>query len=473
MANVEQLKKLRPLGQLEKISATCHHLEYFNNVGLTVQYKLSSSSSSFTVSDLRRLIYAAAGDVIRKHRILFAIPVNEDSPDCYFVSLPSIDLTRSIRFHRRSQPSPGADEAEDKELDTLLENEHNANFKSEYGALPFWRLVILQNASDEKEFTASFIYHHAIGDGVAGLIFHNAFHAALSAASSSSASKAVEIIVPDEDSLILPPLEELHPLPVNPTPPSPPTVKLEEWTGNSVAAPLKSRWQSLSLPPSISKAFFQECKTKNLSVTSGLSSVIATALFAILSPTTEALTCIIPVNLRPWLKLPREDANGAIGSYFDATRVQFTRPEKDLQDHSAADAWHGAQQASKATKEYLQNVSPSGEPYTTVAIFKAIPDISAIFPSMLGKPRDAALEVTNVGLFSSASPETEAAPVWQVGKVLLSRSSLLAGAAVTVSVVTGGNGSMTLGFTWQEGIVEDDVIDKVCQGVQQYFGRYK
>ncbi|KAM5450604.1 Alcohol acetyltransferase [Microsporum audouinii] len=453
-------------GKLEKVSASCHHQEFFNNVGLSAHYILSEPSSPLAGSDLRRLIYAAVGDVIRKHRILFAIPVNEDTPDTYFASLPSIDLNRSITFLERSQPFDAS--GEDEELDAILESQHNTNFKSEYGTLPFWRLIILQNRGAEKEFTASFIYHHAIGDGVSGLVFHAAFRNALEAASPDP--KVEDIVIPDEDTLVPPPLEELHPLPINPTPPSPSTAALKEWTGNFIRMPCKTRWKSLCFSPDTSKAFFQECKANNQSVTSGLSSIIAMALFSALGLETEALTCIIPVNLRPWLKLPCEVGDGAIGSYFDATRVQFTRPR----DPGATDVWPGAQQASKAMKDYLQNVSPSGEPYTAVAIFQTIPDVSAVFASMLGKPRDAALEVTNVGRFSSsATGNTADAPLWQVGKVILSRSSLVAGAAVTASVATGENGSMTLGFSWQDGVVQDGLLCSISQGVKKYFEKYE
>ncbi|KAF7556992.1 hypothetical protein G7Z17_g990 [Cylindrodendrum hubeiense] len=474
MAHIEQLKKLRPLGKLEQVSTSCHHLGFFNNVGLSAHYKLSSSSSP-AVPDLRQLIYAATGDLVRKHRILFAIPVNEDTTNTYFAALPSINLNRTITFLQRSQPFI-PNEGEDKELDAILEDQHNTNFKSDYGTLPFWRLIILQNPGVEKEFTASFIYHHAIGDGVSGLVFHNALRDSLETASSSLSLdvKTERTVVADSDTSILPPLEELHPLPINPTSPSPPAKKLKEWTGNPIHTPCKSRFSSLYLSPSVSNTFFQECKEKNASVTSALSSVIATVLFSILPPTAEALTCIIPVSLRPWLKLPREVTNDAIGTYFDATNVQFTRADHKSQDSSSTDIWAGAEQVSKVINDYLGNVSPSGEPYTAVAIFKTIEDVSVIFNSMIGNPRDAAFEVTNVGLFpSSTNPQTESAPLWQVEKVMLSRSAVVSGAAVTVSVATGGNGSMTVGFTWQDGVLEDDVIDNVSQGVRKYFNRYQ
>ncbi|KAI9151855.1 putative alcohol acetyltransferase crmB [Paramyrothecium foliicola] len=476
MVGIQQLKLLRPLGKLEQVSASCHHLGFFNNVGVSVQYKLASSSIP-AASSLRRVIFAAAGDVIRMHRILAAIPVNEDTPETYFAALPSIDLNQSITFLKRSKPVADSGEGEDKELDAVLEEQHNTNFKAGYGTLPFWRLIILQSPLAEDEFTASFIYHHAIGDGMSGLVFHKAFHGALEAASDSSSlgPESEHVNIPDDSSSILPPLEELHPLPLNPTPsvaPASPAVVLKEWTGNSIHMPCKSRWKSLHLSPSVSKSFFQECKGQNLSVTSGLSSIIATQLFSLLPSNAEALTGIIPVSLRPWLRVEREVADAAIGTYFDATRVQFTRHDAGCTDANSAGIWSGARQVSKAIEDYLRNVSDSGEPYTAVAIFKTIPDVSAVFNSLVGNPRDAAFEVTNIGMFAPTSPSGEGTPSWQVGSVLLSRSSVASGAAVTVSVATGGDGSMTVGFSWQEGVIEDGIVDSVGRGVRSYFARY-
>ncbi|KAF3354294.1 hypothetical protein VdG1_07759 [Verticillium dahliae VDG1] len=476
MSNSLLLAKLRPLGKLEQVSAACHHLGYFNNVGLSAHYKLSGSYDAAAAFDLRRVIFAAMRDVIRKNRILFAIPVNEDAVDTYFASLPSIDLTRSIIFLKRTKPLAAASaDGSDEELDAILEKQHNTNFKADYGSLPFWRLIILEASGSSNEFTASFIYHHAIGDGVSGMVFHNAFRAALETASLSAADEAGNegegTVVPGEDIAILPPLEELHPLPINPTPSAPPAPELKQWTGGPLPAPRESRWSSLHFSPSKSQAFFRVCKDKSVSVTSGLTSIIATALFGILPPTTEAITCIIPVSLRPWLSLPRGEANGAIGTYFDATKVQIARPGGRP---DSAVAWDVAQAVSAGIADYLANVSPTGEPYTAVAPFKGIEDVSVVFNSLLGQPRDVALEVTNVGLLvpvSGSVPEN-AVSTWEIGRVLLSRSAVASGAAITVSIATGGDGSLSVGFSWQEGVVGQDVIDKLREGVRGFFGKF-
>ncbi|KID80394.1 uncharacterized protein G6M90_00g009840 [Metarhizium brunneum] len=477
---MRHLEKLRPLGKLEQVSASCHHLGFFNNIGLSAHYALSGSTCPAGF-DLRRVIYSAARDVIRKHGILFAIPVNEDTPDTsYFASLSSIDLDQSIHFLQRSLPLAAGTDGDDKELDAILEDQHNTNFKSDYGTLPFWRLVILQAPGAETEFTASFIYHHALGDGVSGLVFHKAFQTALEAAcsSSSSQSEAESRVTADEKVSVLPPVEDLHPQPLpphHPNPPGPGSKTRKEWTANSIRMPCRSRWASFCLSPGVSRAFFQECKGQETSVTAALSSIVASVLFTTLPEPEDALTCIIPVSLRPWLSLPGDAARDAIGTYFDATRVSFTRPHQSSSSSSpsgsSTDIWPGAREVSGALGDYLGNVSPTGEPYTAIAVLKTIPDFSVVCRSMLGKPRDAAFEVTNIGVFSS-SPQT-GAPLWQVGRVMLSRSALASGAAVTVSIATGGDGSMTVGFSWQDGVVEDGVLDGILRGTKKYFDRYQ
>lgn len=400
--------------------------------------------------------------------------MNEDSPDAHFASLPSVDLSRSIKFLTRSQPLNDLGQGEDRELDAILEDQHNTDFKTEHGTEPFWRIIVLQSAEQKMDFTVSFIYHHAIGDGVSGLVFHKTLYDALEVVSSTPAPcfKTEETVAPDEDMDILPALGQLHPLPINPVPPANATEYLNQWTGNCIQHPCKSRWTSFHLSPIVSKSFFLKCKQNGLSVTSVVSSIFGTVLFDILPPDVEVLTCIIPINLRPWLRLPREVGDDAIGTYIDATRVLFKRPEQNFKPLcSVDDVWTAARKVSGIMNDYLSNISPSGEPYTAVSVLETIPDVSAIFKPMIGRPRDAAFEVTNVGVFSTrATPEINEAPIWQVGKVVLSRSSLVTGAAVTVSVATGGDGSMTIGYSWQEGVVDDDLVEKINQLVGEYLG---
>ncbi|KAL4755962.1 putative alcochol-O-acetyl transferase crmB [Aspergillus foveolatus] len=513
MANIQQLKRLRPLGKLEQISATCHHLGFFNNVGLSAHYLLRTAAGAATTSaDLRSLIYTAVGAVVRRHQILCAIPVNEDTPVPHFAALKTLDLKRSVKFLRRSKPGQSSERresegSEDNELDSILEEQHNTGFNSD-GTLPFWRLIILEDTQLPKtpSFTASFIYHHAIGDGVSGLVFHRELRSALDAAFAASRNTQAQgtgpktTLMVDDEASILPPLEALHPLPLpipnpasadaNSTLTQPQAASQKEWTGGPIQTPCKSHWSSFTLSPATSHAFVAECKARKRSVTAVLSSIVANALFDALSEkNVDVLTCIIPLNLRPWLSIPRDEAEGAIGTYFDATRARLVRahtsnasdpkPKPGTGPGTEGPAgWDRAEQVSSALGSYLANTSPSGEPYTAIAAFLGIDDLGAVFQSLIGSPRDAAFEVTNVGLFEPAStppPTTEEATTksdshWEISTVRLSRSAAVTGAAVTVSVATGGDGGLAIGFTWQEGVVEEDVVKRVKEGIRSCFG---
>jgi hypothetical protein len=136
-----------------------------------------------------------------------AIPVDEVSPGAYFVRLQSLDLRSCVLFKTRASSIEQSNQ--DHELDTILQEEHNTDFKPSRDALPFWRLTILQDAVEEKGcgFTASFVFHHSLGDGATGVIFHQSFHQALeSALMLPSLEPNSSTIRVSESSTLLPPL---------------------------------------------------------------------------------------------------------------------------------------------------------------------------------------------------------------------------------------------------------------------------
>src|SRR5581483_8168528 len=103
-----------------------------------------------------------------------AIPLGEEGMNPQFVRLPEIIFDQSITFQQRQRPAPEVEGAKregsksdpieiDSELDELLQKEHNTKFAA---PLPFWRLRILTEADNPRQFTMTFIWHHALCDGV-------------------------------------------------------------------------------------------------------------------------------------------------------------------------------------------------------------------------------------------------------------------------------------------------------------------
>ncbi|RDI81606.1 hypothetical protein Vi05172_g8496 [Venturia inaequalis] len=287
--NIHALEILRPLGKLEQFSSARHHLGFYNNVGVSAHYTAPQKQKACD-SSIRNHVFRAVAIVIQEHAILSAIPIDEDTPSPYFARLPTIDLSRAVSFVTRVDAS---ETGGDGELDALLEREHNTNFKADYGSLPFWRLVIVQMVGVFTEFTACFIFHHALADGVSGLVFHKSLQAALNKFDRTSKSMS-QTIITSPNIPLLPSLETLHPLPIPPRSETPVPPTLEEWTGQKIALPCITRFKHLSISAPKSKAFLTVCKQNNTTLTSALSALIATHLFALLPQTTQTLTCVIP-----------------------------------------------------------------------------------------------------------------------------------------------------------------------------------
>lgn len=436
-----------------------HNLGFFNSVGLSAHYSIAGDSPT---SNIQSLVHAALAKVIGKHSILSAIPVNEDSPNPHWARLPSIDLSRCVSFIDRKQ---SRDELEqDPELDNILENAHNTNFQADLGELPFWRVIIVKDTQEEREFTASFVYYHGIGDGAAGLIFHQSFRGALDIAQ-ANVDELVDVstlVQVSTDIHLLPTLEEAHPLPLNPSPKAYKRDGVREWVGNIIQVPSTTLYRSLYLSKHSTTKFLQRCKSNGVTVTSGLQSVMAHAIFDALPDTVEALTGIIPVNLRPWLDLPPEVAKDAMGSYIDAIKVQICR------DHYKHSDLAAATYTAECIKDYLSgNPSPTGEPYTSVAFFKALPDLAAVFKLMIGADRDSAFEISNIGRTEDVSESTQ----WRIGRMTFSRSAVAMGAALTTSVVTGGDMATTISFSWQDSVIKNSLVDSIVTNFLAYFNK--
>jgi hypothetical protein len=375
-------------------------------------------------------------------------------------------LRQVVSFVQRSQPLSSVAQT-DSELDSLLEDRHNTSFKAGYGALPVWRLIILQDYQSKDGFMASFIYHHSMCDGTSSQIFQDSFQKALCDVSSNSVDMQAVGVVFSDDSPIPSPLEDLHPLPLPENLPAPDTANPNEWRGSPVTAPCKTRYRSLSLAPSVLQSFAQGCKQNKTTVTAALPALVAKVLYESLPSTTEALTCNLPVSLRS--DLPPKQVDGVMGNYIDAFKVQLLRSDLDQSSDGTATIWKHAKKVQQATRRYFANASPSGEPYVNVAIFKLIPDIKAFLASTVGNPRGESFEVSNLGHF----PEPKNLkggdnPHWRRGKLLLSRCAFAPGAPLVVCIIDNEE-SVGVGFTWQANVGDDGVVESVIEGLTNYF----
>jgi hypothetical protein len=471
MVEVKELVKIRPCGRLESYSTARHHLGYYNNVGLTATYFTSSSTDSLEAS-----IYSALRKVITENPNLSAIPLNEEksSPDVYFARLPTIDLRSCVMFQARTEALP-QDGNVDEELDQLLAEQHARNFKDDLGAKPFWRLTVLTSPSDINTFTATWTFHHALSDGSSALLFHEALLAGLN---SFDRVSDMDPIVKVLSTPLPPPFEDSHPMNISwsfflgtlakiilPSYFDKRPDKL--WTGNPVPTEIPSpplfNFRTLIFSANTTKRLAQVSRKHDVSVTCTLECLLAASLFTHLpADQFDRVKFSNPMAMRRFLKdVPDDQMTNALALFQYthqrpalASEENKTKPAV-LQNFSWPDA--------HSVKTAIASEHAKGGADNPIALLKYVSNMHDNFKRMLGKPRQASMELSNIGMYKKKDLDGK----WKIGRVTFSQCPNPTGAAICVNVATGGDGNASVNFCWFEGAVQREFVGKVLEGLRE------
>ena len=421
--------------------------------------------------------------VIAQHPILSAIPVDEDKPDTYFARLPEINLRRAVKFVARQQQDFKEDnDGIDGELDEIIENQHNTNFKEDYGQLPFWRVIVLHPAGPVSEFVVCFVFHHSLSDGASGLAFHRALLSALNNpdelyATSRTANdpESVDRIVHPPQIPLLPNLEDALPLPLSIffilktlwnqlIASALPSV----WTASPIAKPAstQSRFQSFSMSRDNTQKSLIASRTNSTTLTATAQTLLAATLFEHLpSERYSRLMGTGAISLRRFMPKDIID-DDSMGTYVSAYKFMHLRTTSKVNHGHDNEierfSWDEARRVKSAIDAELDKKGHD----SVVGLLRYAGDLLAFLNKKVGKERDQSFEVSNIGVFKSA-PANSGENVWSVGRMVFSQSANVAGPALEASLVTGGDGRLTLGFSWLEGIVDGDWVETVMTALKR------
>ncbi|KAF2126192.1 hypothetical protein P153DRAFT_323362 [Dothidotthia symphoricarpi CBS 119687] len=476
MANTTTLERLRPCGRLETYSTARHHLGFYKNVGLTATY----SSLGVSSSAIERLVFAALRCVVQEHPSLSVIALNEDKsyPNVYFARLPEVDLGKCVSFQERETAFPKDGEV-DKELDALLTKQHSRDFKHGLGTRPFWRLIIATSRTPPVEFTATWIWHHALADGSSAVLFHNSFLAALNSSAIKTDMNA-ELLVKSPTTPLPPSFEDLHPMQTswpfflrailgsiapsifNKRP-------LKRWTGNPIHSDTTSlpecRFRTIVFSTQTTEKLALFSRRERTSVTATLQCLIASSLFATLPASEcEKVRIECPVSMRSVLDTPDNQMTNAVAD-FDYLH-QLTQPNVGAVLRGEGQkgtlryfSWDEARTLKSAITRFVAKEGCDNP----VALLKYVPDMHAFFTSKLGKPRSPTAEISNLGVYKKTG-DVEA--TWKIGRTTFSQCPNVTNCVFGVNVVTGGDGNAVLNFCWMQGATEGNTMDMVIESLR-------
>ncbi|KAB8075631.1 alcohol acetyltransferase [Aspergillus leporis] len=445
------------VGRLEQLSTARHHLRFYYNVAIAATYTLPGT---FTLP-IRDYIYKACEILIGQHPILTAIPIGEDTKEPYFARLPNVDLSKSVSFQKREHRFSNTEE-KDVELETLLNTQHNISFEP---LLPFWRLCVLTDDADERQFTLAYVFHHAIADGTSGKVFHKSFLQALQSMSSLTTDD-VKQVIPSPSLPLLPNWEAAHPCPVSYLYLASELFKAKIynprdqglWTGSEIIAPLTTKINHIVIPAHQSSTFRDRCRENKTTITATLQTVIARSLFANLPDSFTKVKCSGAMSTRRWI--PDHVTDDSMGVWVQDYNEDYIR--KELSDSSSF-PW-AVTVRSRATIQ--KAISMEG--YNASAnLLKYVGDIANdLYLSKIGQQRGSTFEVSNIGALTSGKP-AENKDVPRIGRVVFSQSASVTGNALEVSIASGGDGCLVLAFCWQKGVVGEKLMVDVIESVRK------
>ena len=468
------------VGTLETFMSTRHNIGYYNSACVTATY-----SSSITNRSSESLVFAALRTVITQHPILSAIPVNEHTNKPYFARLPHIDLRTCTQFIERNKPFSPTEAGEvDSELEELLESQHALDWNECLGTRPFWRAIVLHSPSAEDKFMVSWFFHHAISDGTSALVFHQDLLAAINSLDSRKETEALQdgpLVDTSKVSDLFPPLEKMHKLPVSSS------FLLKElwhdtfhhthpklWTGGKITndpQAKKMRFRSIVISKEKTSKLVKLSRENKTTLTATMETVIAAATLAnIDSSKYDHIVADGAMSLRRFLSLPETSIEEQIGVYVSMYLNMHMHPSSMVrekgripaEDMTALDIFSW-EKAREIRSTIIKEVEKNGK-NSRAALLGWTGNQRKYWLKKIGKNRTESIELTNIGIWKPKPAMVEGS--WKVGRMTFSQCSSVSGSAHTTATVTGGDGCMSIGFSWLDGAREISLIQRILNSAR-------
>lgn len=408
-------------------------LGIYNNVAVTALYRYTYNE------ELKPALFHAVASAIDQHPVLSAVPMATDTTSPYFVSLSKINLEDVLVFIQMDSAFM-EDTGQSFQLPQFLEEQHNTPFRYTTPLTPFWRLHVIEEAGNRTHFTLSFIFHHCIADTKSAMVFHEAIEAALAHPVAGKASTHVVT----SHRVLLPPLDELLPGRNEEFTPGRTDEPATAWTGGLQLVPAVTHFTSLRLSRTDTTQLQVAAKRNSVTVTAALQAMLVAATFAQLPQNYTTLLVDCAISVRPWL--PDPITATSMGCFVDNFSESYRR---------GPFSWVEAQRTRKKIDEVVH--MRHGD--NLCAKVGTIPDLKLWFGQKMGKPRRSALEISNIGILKP----TTLARGCHIEGVLFSQAAGACSGAIKISAVTGRDGRLSLGFSWQNGVVEDNMVRGIVE----------
>ncbi len=461
-------------------------MRFYRCVGQTARFNVPQSL--LEDQDLGSVIEHAVAQTILSHPVLQVGIVGEDTPSPYFVYLPSLDLSKLVRWEQVDGDTPAA---RDAALQRVLEARHSELWPDLHQQ-PGYEFIVLSPNLANRSHAGSvvieivFAFHHGYGDGTSGVILQRTLLRALNnpiAVPSFNFSTHVLTIdtpaplPPPQDALInfkiswsflLKSLwDEFGPSLLKPTPPVP------AWAGKHVTLhPDSTCLRLLSFPPPTASGIVAHCREKSTTLTPLLHVLVLRSLVKRLPEhaiSNNTLTCGTPISLRRLLPPGGKqgfDPDTSMGVVLATQDYRFSSSTicqiRAGGNDSERLVWDLTSSFGKDLKRKVASL-PNDD---ITALMAWVSDYNAWWRKKLGKEREETWQLSNVGAADFDADDEKVG--WSVDRVVFSQSGHVAGSAFSVSVSGVKGGDLAITLSWQESIVDDELLDGVAVDLREW-----
>lgn len=497
---------VRPLGHIEKFSASRHALGVYRGIANACQYVVPVQALRSTPLDLETVVENALARLILRHGALRVGIIDEDTNNPYFVRIPSVNLHDVVEWtvakHKAGTPDF------DSELLGVMQNRLDQVWPDIH-RLPPWKLIVVQHPrqhgvdDDIVVLDMVFAVHHAVSDGKSTALFHIDLLDELNSAREAPPALTNHVLRFEDGPVLAPSQEELVKINISwsfllrtlwdefgpgwPRKPAP-------WTGKDITlSPNRLNLRFMTVPSDVVPLILDACRSHRTTLTALLHALVLCSLAA-RAPAEAAATfrSSTAISLQPFAKLPvgidlelpktMTDMNTAMMHVFDPQVVtelrEQGRGDSNTDGHDKMDlVWRSAEALRVEIKKRVDTL-----PNDDVAGMMAwVSDWRKRWLGMIGKPRGETWAVSNIGSnpynksssSNGGNGDGDGHGSWRIQRSIFTQPALVVGPAFAVNVSGVDGGAITLTLNWQEGIVEDDLIDGVAGDLQSWLKHFE
>ncbi|RBR25474.1 uncharacterized protein FIESC28_01712 [Fusarium coffeatum] len=463
MSKTTEMATVRRLGLLEAGSAAFHLMGLYRAVVVSATYSIPSDKPS------KEAIYAALGEVITENPILRVGIKDEGETKAYFTHIPEMKLDNFVEF-RSSVP-----EKFTKNLEELHCWCHDQIFQ-DVETRPPWRMVVLRPAGEAPEFEAIvFAFHHSLMDGMGGRLFHEKLLAKLNTLppnpswSSTLSFPELPVLPEPQDKVIDYTTTIPHRLMgwcswMWPSFLSRATPEI--WSAEPIdfSRPHKTRIVTANIPPNVVKSVLEDTRSHGTSLTGLLHAVALTSLSRRV-PDALGFVSSTPISMRPYLSPTADPALkealfGCVSGTSHEHQLTAIKALRRAQGDALDDlVWSHAQKIKDELKQKTSTL-PAND---GLQALRGIKDWTEFLTDRDHQKRTKTWEVSNIGQLTqvSESGDEEESDVEKrtITHAMFTNSPMISSDPMSISVISVKGGGLTLGITWNEGIVDEELME--------------